>query len=169
MGNCKSVCIDRCINNRVINVDSMTYEPLNNEDDHKPIENTDSVIGKYTKKVIETSNILLSNNFYNNFIQNKNIEECVRNAIREFSSKNIYLVIDFIYETLFMSKDINNNEILYIFKLSFLKIMYDLNIIILPITSSLNDVKVHLLSVLNYLVEIYHFLRLRNGLNGRCF
>ncbi len=170
MGNCKTVCIDRCINNKVINLESMTYENINHEDVKTPLEDINySLIEKYNKQIIQTSNIILSNNFYNNFIQNKDIEECIRICIKDLSSKNIFLLIDFICENLFMSKDINNNDILYIFKISLRSIKNELNVHILPITSSLNYIKVHLLSVLHNLVEIFHFLRLRNGLDGRYF
>ena len=64
---------------------------------------------------------------------------------------DIKILVDFIYENINSSKDINNNEVLNMFKLSLRKIMVDLNQIVLP--ESIANTKIYFLSVINNFVE----------------
>jgi hypothetical protein len=166
MGNCKSVCMNNMISSRMVDLDngkgeeSIPFKPL----EPTPGGETISIIDKYSKDVISSSSTLLSPSFYGNFLQGKNIEECIRVVIQELSAKDLFLLVDFIYENINSSKDINNNEVLNMFKLSLRKIMVDLNQIAL--LENIANTKIYFLSVINNFVEIYHYLRLRNGSNG---
>jgi hypothetical protein len=167
MGNCKSVCLNGIVSSKMVDLDTIHGDeaaPLRIEP--TPGGETINIIDKYSKDVISSSTTLLNVTFYSNFLQGKNIEECIRVVIQELSSKDLFLLVDFIYENIYSSKDINNNEVLSMFKLSLRKIMLDLNQIILPLTESMANVKIYFLSVINNFVEIYHYLRLRNGSNG---
>jgi hypothetical protein len=116
--------------------------------------------------VIDASNVLLSSSFYENYLNGKNIEECIRIAIQDLNSTDLFMLVDLIFEKIYTNKEYENCNILTMFKLNLRKVISDISMEIQPTndgiattTTNTPNIKIYLLIVLKKNVEFFHYFK----------
>ena len=169
MGNCKTVCLDKLVSRKDINVDNLSKDDttisVNASAKSSVISEPILKFEKYSKAVINATGNLLSVQFYSNYLTGKNIEECIRIIIQDLSCKELFFLDEYIYDAIQCLKDYGDSsqDIFKMIKYCFRKLLIDIEDIIQQSEDNFSNLKIFFLSVIINFVEIYHYLRMRHS------